>query len=135
MARRHGRRGNLYTQIAAAGALVRVASITKWSVEFSTDKEEVSAMGDTNKSYVAGLPDAKGDLEGKWDDGGTWSLYAAAQDGTARAFILYPLGGDNTAIKVTGDAFFDYSVEAAVDGAVEFSSEWMAAGPITVAGL
>lgn len=135
MARRHGRKGNLYTQIAAAGPLLRVASITKWSVEFSTDKEEVSAMGDQNKSYVAGLPDASGEMEGKWDDAGTWSLYAAAADGTARAFILYPLGGDNTAIKVSGDAFFDYSVEGSVDGAIEFSSEWMAAGPITNAGL
>lgn len=134
MARRHGRKGNLYVAITSGGALVRVASLTSWSVEFSTDKEEVSAMGDTNKQYVAGLPDASGDLEGIWDDAGTWSLYTAATDGLPRAFILYPTS-DTTAAKISGDAYFDYSVEGSVDGAIEFSGEWSAAGPITATGV
>lgn len=134
MARRHGRKGNLYVAITAGGALVRVASLTSWSVEFSTDKEEVSAMGDTNKQYVAGLPDASGDLEGVWDDAGTWSLYTAATDGLPRSFILYPTS-DTTAAKISGDAYFDYSVEGSVDGAIEFSGEWSAAGAITAVGV
>lgn len=135
MARRHGRKGALYVAVTSpTGPLVRVASLTSWSFESATDKEEVSAMGDTNKSYVAGLPDASGDMEGKWDDAGTWSLYAASSDGLARPFILYPTT-DTTAAKISGDAFFDYSLEADVDGAIEFSSEWMAAGPITAVGI
>lgn len=124
----------MYVAITSGAALTRVASLTSWSVEFSTDKEEVSAMGDTNKSYVAGLPDASGDLEGIWDDAGTWSLYTAAADGLPRAFILYPTA-ETTAAKISGEAYFDYSVEGSVDGAIEFSGEWMAAGTITVAGV
>lgn len=134
MARRHGRKGALYIAPTNGAALVRVASLTSWSVEWSTDKEDVSAMGDTNKQYVAGLPDATGDLEGKWEDAATWSLYAAATDGLARAFILYPTT-DVTASKISGDAFFDYTVEGSVDGAVEFSGEWSAAGAITATGI
>lgn len=134
MARKHGRKGNFYVAMVNGGPLVRVASLTKWSFESSTDKEEVSAMGDLNKSYVAGLPDASGDLEGKWDDAGTWSLYAASADGLPRSFIIYPTS-ETTAAKIVGEGYFDYSVEADVDGAIEFSGEWMAAGPITVTGV
>ena len=65
MARQHGRRGRLYVGIASDSAAAEpVAYLSKWSIGFSTDNVDVTANGDTNKVYVAGLPDASGSFSG-----------------------------------------------------------------------
>ena len=58
MARLHGRNGRVYLALASGGTAEPLAFQAKWSMNFSTDKAEVTALGDTNKVYVAGLPDA-----------------------------------------------------------------------------
>lgn len=133
MARRHGRKGVLYVGATNGAAPQPVLGLTKWSFESSTDKEDVSAMGDTNKQYVAGLPDASGDFEGKWDDAAV-STFAASRDGLSRKFYLYP-STDVATKYFSGEAFFDFSIEASVDGAIETSGEWMAAGDITATNI
>lgn len=133
MARRHGRKGRLYVETTAGGTASPLAGLTGWSFESSTDKEDVSAMGDANKQYVAGLPDATGDFEGKWDDEAA-STYAASIDGTARKFYLYP-STDISTKYFFGTGFFDFSLEGDVEGALEFSGEWMAASNIVAVGI
>ena len=77
---------------AGAAAAVPIASLTQWSIDFSTDKVDATAFGDTNKQYLAGLPDSSGTFSGFYDDAER-SAYAAAIDNTAnnaRRFYLYP---------------------------------------------
>jgi hypothetical protein len=77
MARIHGRNGRLYAALTSAGTAEPIAYLNAWSIDFSTDNAEVTAYGDTNKIYVAGLPDSAGDFGG-WYDDATGQMYAAS---------------------------------------------------------
>lgn len=110
----------------------QVAYLSDWSIDFATDREEVTAFGDTNKTYVSGLPDASGDFSGFFDNA-TQQTYTAAVDGLPRKFYIYP----TTAVTGTyffGTGYFDFSASAGVGGAVEISGSWNAAGPVRRVG-
>lgn len=96
-----------------------------WSINFETEKIEVTAMGDNNKVYLSGLPDASGEFAGFYDDS-TNQTYTAAVDGLPRKFYLYPNTTDNTKY-FFGTVLPDFSVNAAVNGAAEVSAKWSAA--------
>lgn len=138
MARKHGRRGRLYADFSTAGtsAAVPVASLKQWSIDFSTDNVDATCFGDTNKQYLAGLPDSSGTFAGLYDDTSA-SAYAAAIDNTAnnaRKFYLYPDTSD-TSKYWFGTGLFDASYSAAVDGAIELSGNWAAASNIIGVGI
>ena len=128
MARKHGRNGRLYAAITSGGTPEPVAFLNQWSIDFTVDNVDVTALGDTNKTYVAGLPDASGSFSGYFDSA-TPQLYTAATDGVARGFYLYP--DTSEATFWSGTALFDFSVSGQVDGAVTISGDWNAAGAIT----
>jgi hypothetical protein len=92
MVRRHGRNGQVYIGVTSAAAASPCAFQASWSINMNTDKQDVTAFGDGNKVYVAGLPDSSGDFSGFLDDA-TSQTYIAAVDGPARnfTFILTPL--------------------------------------------
>jgi hypothetical protein len=128
-----GRRGRVYMGIAsdtvAAEPLPFMAS---WSINFATDKYDVTAMGDSNKVYVAGLPDASGEFGGFYDDQ-TNQTYTAAVDGLPRKFYLYP-DQTTTTKYFYGTILPDFSVDSSVDGPVEVKASWNAASTITRIG-
>lgn len=112
---------------AAAAALVPF--VGNWSLSAATEKIDVTAMGDTGKVVVAGLPDQNGEISGFFDDTSN-ILYDAAIDGLDRAFYLYP--NLNVATNYWyGRIFIDASFSASVSGAVEMSGTWAASGPIS----
>lgn len=133
MSRIHGRNGRIYMGLASDTAVaVPLPFFATWSIAFTTDKAEVTAMGDANKVYVAGLPDASGEFSGFYDDA-TVQTYTAATDGLARKFYLYP------SILTTTQYFFatilpDFSVNSGVGGAVEVSASWNAASTVVKVG-
>lgn len=89
-------------------------------------------MGDSNKVYVAGLPDASGQFSGFYDDSSA-QTYTAATDGLARKLYLYP--STSTATQYFfGTVLPDFSVDGAVDGPVAVSASWNAASTITKVG-
>lgn len=136
MSRVHGRRGRLYVGIASDTAAAEpIPYVAQWSIEFTTDNATVTANGDTNQVYVAGLPDASGSFSGFFDDA-TAQTYTAAADGLARRFYLYPTIGSSptTGPYWFGTALFDFSAEASVDDAVKMSGDWNAASAITKIG-
>jgi hypothetical protein len=106
--------------------------LAKWSLNQVVDKQEVTAFGDTNKVYVAGLPDASGDFAGFYDDA-TVQTYTAAVDGQARKFYLYP-NTLNTAQYWFGTILPDFKVDGAVASAVNVASTWNAASSIIKVG-
>jgi hypothetical protein len=128
MARKHGRNGRLYVDIAGGGSAEPVTFLNNWSINFSVDNVEVTAFGDANKQYVAGLPDASGSFSGYFDSE-TAQLYTAAVDGVARNFYLYPDTDDATYWYGTG--LFDFSVSSSVDGAVTISGDWNASSDVS----
>lgn len=130
LARLHGRRGRVYLGIADDTAVATpLPFIATWSINFTTDKAEVTAMEDLNKVYVAGLPDAAGDFAGFFDDA-TAQTYTAATDGLPRKFYLYP----NRAVNTTyfwGTILPDFSVNGGAADSVQISASWSAASAIS----
>jgi len=131
MARIHGRFGRVYMNIASGGLAEPIAFLNSWSLSAETDKADVTAFGDTNKVYVAGLPDSSGEFSGFYDDS-TAQTYSAAIDGIARKFYLYPTSA-NTQYWY-GYILPDFSTNAGVGGAVEISAKWNASSAITKIG-
>lgn len=133
MGRIAGRRGRIYLGVASDTASAEpLPFFASWSISFETEKIEVTAMGDTTKVYVSGLPDASGEFSGFYDDA-TNQTYLAAVDGLPRKFYLYP----NTATATQywfGTILPDFQVNAEVSGAVEVSASWSAATPVAKVG-
>jgi hypothetical protein len=118
--------------IASGGTAEKIAFLNSWSINFNSEKAEVTAFGDSNKVYVAGLPDASGEFSGFYDDA-TAQTYTAATDGQPRKFYLYP--STSTATQYWfGEVLPDFSVNASVNGAAEISSSWNASSEIKKQG-
>jgi hypothetical protein len=110
-----------------------VPYVAQWSIEFSTDNAEVTANGDTNKVYVAGLPDVSGSFSGFFDDASA-QTYTAGSDGLARRFYLYPTTPAATGPYWFGTGLFDFKTEASVDDSVKMSGDFQAASAVTKVG-
>lgn len=118
--------------LASAGTAEPVAFLSSWSISFATDKVDVTAFGDSNKVYVAGLPDASGDFAGFYDDT-TVQTFTAAGDGVARKFYLYPSTSTNSQY-FFGTILPDFKVDSNVTGAASITSSWNAASTIGKVG-
>lgn len=134
MARLAGRNGRIYLGIASSSATAEpLPFVASWSVNFPSEKIDVTAMGDSRKTYVAGMADQAGEFAGFMDDA-TAQTYTAATDGAARKFYCYPNTSD-TGKYFWGTVVVDASFNAAVAGAVEMSASWSAATDITRVGV
>ena len=129
MVRRHGRNGQVYVGVTSAAAASPMTFQAAWSINMVTDKVDVTAFGDGNKVYVAGLPDASGDFSGFMDDA-TSQTYIAATDGLARNFYLYPDATNDPNVYWFGTILPDFSADGAVAGAVNFKASWNAASKV-----
>jgi hypothetical protein len=133
MGRIHGRNGMVYLALTAGGTAQPLAYIADWTVNFSTAKVDVTALGDNNLVWVAGLPDATGDFTGFYDTA-TAQTYQAAVDGQPRNFYLYPslLGtqGANPGQYFFGTILPDFSTAGGVAAAVTMKSSWNAASQV-----
>ena len=129
MARRHGRNGQVYLGIASGAAASPLPFQASWSINMNVDKQDVTAFGDGNKVYVAGLPDASGDFSGFMDDA-TSQTYIAAVDGLARNFYLYADATNSPNVYWFGTVLPDFSADGAIAGPVNFKSTWNAASRI-----
>jgi hypothetical protein len=131
MSRIHGRNGIAYVAATGPGgatgpAASPVAYLSDWSINFVVNKVDVTAMGDTNLVYVAGLPDANGDFTGFFDTASA-QTYIAAVDGLSRNFYLYP----STLASQIGQYFFgtilpDYALTSGIAAAVALKCVWNA---------
>ena len=129
MARSHGRNGQVYLGATSGAAASPVAFQASWSINMNVDKQDVTAFGDGNKVYVAGLPDASGDFSGFMDDA-TSQTYIAATDGLARNFYLYPNVTSDPNIYWFGTVLPDFTVDGAIGAAVTVKSAWNAASKV-----
>lgn len=133
MARRAGRNGSLYINLTSGGTAEPVAYLNSYTISFNSDRYDVTSFGDTNKAYVAGLPDATGDFAGFYDDASA-QTFTAALDGVARKFYLYPDRANTASQYFFGSAFFDFNVDGSVDGPVTINGSWSAASAFAKIG-
>lgn len=125
-----GRKGMVYLAVDGSSAAALVAKLSMWSMDRTTDKIEVTSFADTNKTYVQGLPDLKGNWEGFWDDTETKPFAAAASSAAVRMY-LYP-SADAPSKYAYGLAWVDASIDVGVNDAVKMSGEFVAAASWTI---
>lgn len=133
MAKYAGRKGVVYISTTGSGSASLVAGLTEWSINRATDKIEVTSFGESNKTYVQGLPDLTGSFTGFWDSSDT-KIFTAAGSADGCKIYLYP-SSDNAAAYHYGPAWLDASMTTNVNGAVEVSSNFVANGSWGNSGL
>lgn len=86
MAIKSGRFGRVSWDPAGGSALVEMAALNAWRLDQSTEMEDVSTFGSTNRAYVPGLPNTAGEFSGFWDssDLKLWQAAASAIAGTLK---------------------------------------------------
>lgn len=126
MARYHGRRGVVYMSATGTGDAVNVISLNAWNLDFTTDKVDVTAFGDTNKQYVQGLKDVSGAIAGFWDSAAD-ALFDGADSADGVKLYLYP-SSDAPTIYFYGPAWVDASINTGVGDAVKVSANIAANG-------
>jgi hypothetical protein len=136
MAKTHGRNGALYvdTSAGANSTAQLISYMADYSVSGSRDRVEVTSFGDNTKTFVAGLADASGTINGFYDDASN-SIYQVA-DGSARAFYIYvnatstanmaPIAGSGKGYWY-GTGTFDTSTTVGVADAAKVTLNWSAA--------
>lgn len=126
MSRYHGGKGVVYLSTTGSGAAIAAISLSQWSLDRKTDKVDVTAFGDLNKTYVQGLPDIKGALAG-WFDSADDALFDGADSNDGVKLYLYPSSLAPT-IYHYGPAWLDASINVDVNGGVAVSGDFVAAG-------
>ena len=139
MARIAGRNGAVYVDQTSAGtgSAAPMNFISKWGLASVSDQYEVTALGDGSKVYVAGLPDASGSVSGFYDDTvstGSTALFTIAQSAVARKSYFYPKTAATAGPYWYGTAFWSFSYDIDVGGAVAISGDYAAATPFFVVG-
>jgi len=119
--------------LASGGTAEPIAFVKGTDFSAATDKVDVTAYGDANKIYVAGLPDASGSFS-FWYDDATVQTYTAAVDGIARKMYWYPDFVTTPGQYFWGTILPDFNVSQAVDGAIEGTCSWNAASTIFKTG-
>ena len=127
---RAGRNAAVYIDVSSAGtsAATPISLKNKWTLDQTTDKYEVTAFGDANKSYVTGVPDAKGTLTGFWDADDI-TYYNLIGSSAARKLYLYPDRLNNVTTYFFTTGFFDISHDTGTAQVVNFTGNWSAGGP------
>lgn len=121
-----GRKGVIYMSTTGSGAASNVIKMNAWTLNRTTDKIEVTAFGDANKTYVQGLPDVQGTFGGFWDDSESKPFTGASSTDGVKLY-LYPSSDAPTKCWY-GPAWLDVSQDTSVSGAVTISGNFAANG-------
>lgn len=121
----HGKTGVVYLSTSGATDATMVVQLTEWTLDRSTDTVEVTSFGDTNKTFVQGLPNLQGTISGFFDSG-TDQLFDAAESSTAVKMYLYP-SSLAPSIYFHGTAWVSASMSVGVNSAVSINGSFVAA--------
>src|SRR5262245_55413364 len=127
MSRIHGKHGEVQMDPTGGATAVAVADLNAWTLDMATDRVEVTAFGDTNKTRVAGLADFSGTIGGWWNSASTPAYFDAVLAGTPVTLKLVPNKLEPTYL-FSGLANVDGSINVSATGAVSMSGKWDAAG-------
>ena len=126
----HGKNGAIYLGGAKGSGGVKVASKTEWTLQCNRDYVDATTFGDTNRTYLAGLPNLQGTFAGLLDVSGDLLLNAATSD-TVQIY-LYADDGGSPILIANGPGLIDGSVTASVTDAIRYTGEFRAQGSWTI---
>jgi hypothetical protein len=126
----HGKNGAIYLGGAKGSGGVKVASKTEWTLQRNRDYVDATTFGDTNRTYLAGLPNLQGTFAGLLDVSGDLLLNAATSD-TVQIY-LYADDGASPILIANGPGLIDGSVTASVTDAIRYTGEFRAQGSWTI---
>jgi hypothetical protein len=117
--------------VTSGGSVAQVGELLNWTVTMTTDAVENTSMGDTNRTYVAGLSTGTGSM----------SLYLDPDDAVQQDLLqgdsvdceFYVEGTDSGDTKYTG-TFIVTSVErgTTMDGIATLNAELQLTGALTI---
>lgn len=111
-----------------------VASVRSFTVDREVQTIETTVMGETSRSYQAGLAQYSGSLDVylRDDDAGQSNFLSYVENPDSVAKIeLFP-SGETTGIKLSGDIIVTgHSITSNFDGAVEASITFQGTGALT----
>ena len=128
--KRHGKNGAIFLGGASGSGGVKVASKTEWSLQRNRDYVDSTTFGNTNKTYLAGLPNIQGTYAGILDLSGDLLLSAA----TSEALLIYlyaddvldATGSSGNVLVAHGSGFLDATVNCTNTDAVRVTGEFRA---------
>lgn len=130
----HGKNGAIYLGGAAGSGGVKVAAKTEWTLQRNRDYVDATVFGDTNKTYLAGLPNVQGTFSGFLDASGDLILNAA----TSGAETIYLYADDNpgsitsVVLVAHGPGLIDANVNVTNTDGARVSGEFRASGAWTI---
>lgn len=130
MATYHAKDAVVYIAANGSDAASELVGCSEWTLDMSRDSVETTAFGDTNKTYVQGLPDTSGSLTCFWRDDETKLFSAQASTSAVRVYLYF---SRNAATRYAyGTAWFSISMSAGVADAVTMTADFVAGGNWTV---
>lgn len=129
----HGKNGAIYLGGAKGSGGILVATKTDWTLRRNRDYVDATVFGDTNKTYLAGLPNVEGTFAGLMDVSGDLLLNAATSGATD--IYLYAetdTQGSADVLIANGPGLIDGNVTASSTDAIRFTGEFRASGPWTI---
>lgn len=90
MPKYHGIKGMAYLAASGAGAATNVANLSAWTINLERDKAEVTALGDTWKTFVRGAKGGSVTMAGFWANDADVPFDAFDDDTTTINVYLYP---------------------------------------------
>ena len=130
----HGKNGAIYLGGAKGSGVVEVATESAGTLQRNRDYVDATVFGDTNKTYLAGLPNVQGTFAGFLDSSGDIILHSA----TSGAEIVYlyaddnPNGDTSVILVAHGPALIDASVNNTNTDGVKITGEVRASGAWTI---
>lgn len=131
MAIKTGRYGLVSWDAAGGSTFVQLASLNAWTLEMGVELEDVSVFGNTNRVYIPGLKDCKGEVSG-FMDAADLALWKAADSGTPGNLKLQH-NSQEAGIAWTGLAYMSASIDCSLS-APKVTGTWGAAANWTVPG-
>lgn len=127
----HGKNAAIYLGGAKGAGGVKVASKTEWTLQRNRDYVEATVFGESNKTYLAGLPNVQGTFAGLFDTSGDLLLNAATSDATQ--IYLYADDRDGSEVLVAhGPGLIDGNVTGSLNDAMRYTGEFRASGSWTI---
>jgi exopolysaccharide biosynthesis protein len=111
-----------------------VAQITDWSISQSVDTADTTTMGDSSRTFMAGIKSFEGSADVLWSAGDTSGDIQAGEIvvGTTYTAVFYP-GGTSGNVSYTGEVICTSSeVTATVDDVVTASISFQGTGDLTI---
>lgn len=131
----HGKDGAIYFDNSKLGSGVKVATKGEWTLQRNRDYVDATVFGDTNKTYLAGLPNVQGTFAGFLDVSGDLILNNSAASAGAKSIYLYADDGTNGGtlkLVAYGPGYVDATVNCTNTDAIRVTGEFRASGAWTV---